>query len=267
MDDTTCKPLLKWVGGKRKLLPLIRTHFPEEFSSYYEPFLGGGAVFFGTPLRVPSFLSDVNSKLMDLYFAIRSHPEDLILSLESLPFTNTEDDFYLAREMYNQPLDLVEKSSLFLYLNRHSFNGVYRENRSGRYNVPYGRYKNPGIVSREHILTASNKLQNTTLYTSHFSGIQVPPGSFVYLDPPYHNTFAQYTSGSFGEEDHLTLRNWCDTVDTSGGKFLLSNSDTEYIRELYSSTKYTIVDVGSETTVSGKTYGRKGTNELLIRNY
>ena len=267
MDSLTCKPLLKWVGGKRKLLPLIRTHFPERFSSYYEPFVGGGAVFLGTPVRVPSFLSDVNSKLIDLYITVRDRPKDLLAALDSLPFTNTEEDFYLAREMYNQPLDSVEKSSLFLYLNRHAFNGVYRENRSGRYNVPYGRYTNPGMVSGEHVMAVSGKLQSTSLYTSSFRDIEVPCSSFVYLDPPYHNTFAQYAAGSFGEEDHLTLRNWCDTVDTSGGKFLLSNSDTEYIRELYSSPKYTIVDVGSETIVSGKTYGRKGTNELLIRNY
>ena len=267
MDSLTCKPLLKWVGGKRKLLPLIQKHYPKEFSSYYEPFLGGGAVFLGTSIDVPSFLSDVNSKLMDLYLTVRDHPKDLLDAIESLPFANTEEDFYIAREMYNRPLDLVERSSLFLYLNRHSFNGVYRENKSGRYNVPYGKYENPGMVSREHILTASDKLQSATLYTSTFMDLEVSNDSFVYLDPPYHNTFAQYSAGSFREEDHLTLRNWCDSVDALGGKFLLSNSDTEYIRELYLSPKYTIVDVASETTVSGKTYGRKGTNELLIRNY
>ena len=267
MDDFTCKPLLKWVGGKRKLLPLIQKHFPEEFSSYYEPFVGGGAVFFGTSFGVASSLSDVNSRLIDLYYTIKTSPEDLISAMEGLPFKNTEEDFYLAREMYNQPLGLVERSSLFLYLNRHSFNGVYRENQSGKYNVPYGRYKNPGMVSREHILLASDKLKSASLSTASFRDVEVSEGSFVYLDPPYHNTFAQYTAGSFREDDHLTLRNWCDTVDEVGGKFLLSNSDTGYIRELYSSPKYTIVDVASETTVSGRTYGRKGTNELLIRNY
>ena len=109
MSDTTCKPLLKWVGGKRKLLPLIQKHFPKEFSSYYEPFLGGGAVFLGTSIDVPSFLSDVNSKLMDLYLTVRDHPKDLLDAIESLPFANTEEDFYIAREMYNQPLDLVER--------------------------------------------------------------------------------------------------------------------------------------------------------------
>ena len=173
MDSLTCKPLLKWVGGKRKLLPLIQKHFPKEFSSYYEPFLGGGAVFLGTSIDVPSFLSDVNSKLMDLYLTVRDHPKDLLDAIESLPFANTEEDFYIAREMYNQPLDLVERSSLFLYLNRHSFNGVYRENKSGRYNVPYGKYKNPGMVSREHILTASDKLQSATLHTSTFMDLEV----------------------------------------------------------------------------------------------
>lgn len=269
-------PVVKWAGGKRQLLDEILPRMPRRISLYCEPFLGGGAVLFA---RQPknAMVNDLNGDLMLVYEVIRDDVEALICSLRQ--HENTAEYFYRIREFdrdkeFYRSLSRVEKASRLLYLNRTCYNGLFRVNASGEFNTPFGRYKNPTIVNEPVLRAVSRYLSAAHVRLLHedFADTlrRVPEGGFAYLDPPYDPvsdtaSFTGYSRGGFGREDQRRLRECCDDLTRRGVKFLLSNSSTEFIRELYAA--YTVETVHATRAVNADAAGRGAVEEVLIRNY
>lgn len=274
---TPPKPFVKWVGGKRQLLSDIIPRIPSEVGHYFEPFIGGGAVFWALKGRggVDKYtINDFNLELSNLYEMVRDNPEELIESLKG--HENTEKYFYairaLDREASFESLSALERASRFVYLNKTGFNGLYRVNAKGQHNVPYGRYKNPNIVDEPNIKSCSKALEGVSILTGDFEAIK--PGltkdSFVYLDPPYvplsaTSSFTGYTKDGFCVEEQLRLKEFCDYISDTGGKFLLSNSSAELVKDLYKG--YLIEEVHASRAINSRGSGRGKVVELLISNY
>ena len=268
-------PVLKWAGGKRKLLPSMIERIPDNFSGYVEPFVGGGAMFFELRSRnliAGAVLSDVNSDLISLYTIIRDKPEQLIESLVNIDYRNNREDFNRAREEFNSDPLPVRKAALMIYLNRHCFNGLYRVNFSGKFNVPFGRYNNPVIPGKEQIMEVSGSLKNVDLKCCDFENSIREAGErdFVYLDPPYQpisetSSFTSYSSGGFEEEGQRRLAKVFRDASSSGVFLMISNSDSPLIRELYSDFKISNILAARNINSNGK--GRGKINEVLITNY
>ncbi|MBN1502301.1 DNA adenine methylase [Candidatus Woesearchaeota archaeon] len=278
MISITLPVFVKWAGGKSKLIPQFKEHFPEKVESYYEPFLGGGAVFFYfTQFYKPNklVLSDINHVLVELYRNVKENPDQLIKLLKEHKSKHTPDSskyYYKMRERYNQLHNTIEKSALFLYLNKTCFNGLYRENAKGHFNVPIGRYKNPSIVNAGEIKKASSLLKNAEVFEQDFENIlpSVNKNDFVYLDPPYHpvsetSSFTSYSKQDFGKEDQKRLAEFCKKLDKKGVKFMLSNSDTKFVKELYS--EFNIHLVSTRRMISADKTKRKTINEVVVKNY
>ena len=269
-------PVVKWAGGKRQLLDEILPRMPRRISLYCEPFLGGGAVLFA---RQPknAMVNDLNGDLMLVYEVIRDDVEALIQSLRQ--HENTAEYFYRIRDFdrdkeFYGSLSRVEKASRLLYLNRTCYNGLFRVNASGEFNTPFGRYKNPTIVNEPVLRAVSRYLSAAHVRLLHedFADTlrRVPRGGFVYLDPPYDPvsdtaSFTGYSKGGFGREDQRRLRDCCDDLTRRGVEFLLSNSSTDFIRELYAA--YTVETVHATRAVNADAAGRGAVEEVLIRNY
>lgn len=269
-------PVVKWAGGKRQLLDEILPRMPRRISLYCEPFLGGGAVLFA---RQPknAMVNDLNGDLMLVYEVIRDDVEALIQSLRQ--HENTAEYFYRIRDFdrdkeFYGSLSRVEKASRLLYLNRTCYNGLFRVNASGEFNTPFGRYKNPTIVNEPVLRAVSRYLSAAHVRLLHedFADTlrRVPEGGFAYLDPPYDPvsdtaSFTGYSKGGFGREDQRRLRECCDDLTRRGVKFLLSNSSTDFIRELYAA--YTVETVHATRAVNADAAGRGAVEEVLIRNY
>lgn len=268
-------PFVKWVGGKRQLLHEIDLHVPT-FSTYYEPFVGGGAVLFHLQPR-KAVINDSNSELTNLYKVIKDSPEELIEDLKQ--HENQPDYFYNIRsrdrdrQQYEQMSD-VEKASRIIYLNKTCYNGLFRVNNAGEFNAPFGRYKNPNIVNEITIRAVSDYLSATDIqiknvdYEDSLKGIR--KGAFVYFDPPYDPVsssanFTGYTKGGFGRDEQERLKSVCDKLSAKGVKFLLSNSSTDFIRDLYKD--YTTVFVQANRAVNSKGDKRGKVAELLVKNY
>lgn len=270
------QPVLKWVGGKRQLLPEIVRHLPASYSEYHEPFLGGGAVLFH--LRPPvASVNDANGELINVYTTIRDEPEALIESLKV--HRNTAEYYYELRDQDRNAagyarLSPVARASRILFLNRTCYNGLFRVNNAGAFNSPYGRYKKPNIVNESAILAVSDYLRNNnvSIASMDFEASLAGAGasSFVYLDPPYDPVsasanFTGYAKGGFSRADQERLRQACDRLHQRGGSFLLSNSDTAFIRELYAA--YSIVSVAAKRRINSNAQGRGCVQEVLIKNY
>ena len=261
--DGKASPFVKWVGGKRSILKDIKKHFPTSFNNYYEPFVGGGAVFFDLGAK-NSFISDLNLELITTYLIIKKDVENLIQLLEIHKSNHCEEYFYKIRE--KQFLEnAVELSARFIYLNKTCYNGLYRVNKKGEFNSPFGKYKNPNIVDVDNLRLCSSYLQNVSIKYQDYSQINPKTDDFVYFDPPYHNTFIGYNSNVFDENKQIELRKFCDKLTNKGVKFLLSNSDTEFIREQYKS--YTIYEITAPRFINCKAENRTNGKELLILNY
>ena len=268
------KPILKWAGGKRQLLPEIMKRMPESFKGYWEPFLGGGALFFELHNRKTissGFLSDLNVDLISVYKYIRNEPQELIESINNLNYGNNENDYYAARKEFNSKPEPLRRAALMIYLNRHCFNGLYRVSSSGNFNVPFGRYKNPRIPDQDDILSMSEALKNVELECCDFEPAlkNVEKNDFVYLDPPYHPLsktafFTSYNSGSFGPAEQERLFSVFENVSSRGAFVVMSNSDSQLIRELYSS--YHIFEITANRSINSDKSGRKGITELIITN-
>lgn len=243
---------------------------------YCEPFLGGGAVLFS---RQPSkaIVNDINRDLISVYEVIRDEPELLIQSLKR--HKNTAEYFYLIRDLDRdkeayQKLPKVEKASRLIFLNKTCFNGLFRVNSSGEFNSPFGHYKNPNIVN-EPVLRAVSKYFNSNdvqFYSEDFAKTlaRVPRGAFVYLDPPYDpisdtSNFTGYNQGKFDRQEQIRLKQCCDELTSRGVKFLLSNSATSFILELYES--YKIKTVRAKRAINSDASKRGAVEEVLIRNY
>lgn len=280
ISDT--KPFLKWVGGKTQLLSEIRVRLPQEFSIYYEPFVGAGAVYFSVAHRIhAAHLSDVNSDLINVYSVIKDFPQDLIQELSY--HKNTEDHFYTVRNADRQPeyahWTNIQKAARFIYLNKTCFNGLYRVNSKGEFNVPFGKYANPKFCDQHTIEKCSLILnKNLTTLGSHgyadivsmVQSIPNPLSVFVYLDPPYvpltnTSNFVSYSKDGFGEDQHRELAEVYTTLSDMGVKCMLSNSSTPLVFDLYKN--YTIHTVSAKRNVACTSQGRRTVLEVLVTNY
>lgn len=241
-EKAAYRPFLKWAGGKSKLISQYEEFFPKAFTNYYEPFLGGGAVFFYLKQTRPEFkavLTDINADLINTYILVRDRVEELIDRLKEHQRNHNKDYYYDLRSFHN--LTGLEAAARFIYLNKTCFNGLYRVNPKGEFNVPVGRYKDPKICNPDLLYAVSESLQNVEIAERSFDTVLDYAKSsedFVYFDPPYYplsNTseFTGYTRNSFGKEDQIRLKEVFAKLADRGVKVMLSNSDCEFIRELY----------------------------------
>lgn len=269
-------PVVKWVGGKRQLLDEIAPRLPKRITTYCEPFLGGGAVLFSLQPR-NAIVNDLNADLMLVYEVIRDDVELLIAALEQ--HENTAEYFYNIRDLDRdkdayREMSAIERASRIIYLNKTCYNGLFRVNASGEFNSPFGHYKNPNIVNAPVLRAVSKYLTANNIQLLHidFEEVlqRVPRGGFVYLDPPYDPvsdtaSFTGYNRGGFGREEQERLKRCCDELAARGVRFLLSNSATSFIKELY--TGYTVEIVHAKRTINSDASKRGAVEEVLIRNY
>lgn len=265
--QATPQPFLKWAGGKRNLLPELKKRMPKVYSAYYEPFVGGGALFFSHPMG-KSFLSDVNEELITCYRVIKDSPEALIQRLAELKADHSEKQYYEVRSRHDLENPL-ERAARMIYLNKTCYNGLYRVNSKNEFNVPMGRYKSPGIFDEANLRLCSRWLQETSLEGGDFTAIRPEQGDFVYFDPPYHDTFTGYTPLNFNEDDQIRLRDFCLELDSQGIFVMVSNSDTPFIRKIYKPfrEKGKISAILAPRPINSKADERKNGKEVIITNY
>ncbi len=265
----TAKPFLKWPGGKRRLLSTLQKNLPDSFDTYFEPFLGGGAMFFGLR-HVPSILSDLNRDLIDCYRAVSLDP--LRVRIAASSWSNTESDFKRVRSLNPKAWPLHVRAARLIFLNKTCFNGLFRVNQKGRFNTSFGRYKNPTIIDEENFQLCHEVL-NRKVQMIHDTVWDVcplvGPGDFVYMDPPYYPTsdtsFVSFTSDRFLEEEHVRLNREFYRLTDIGAKVMLSNSAAPWVREAYK--RFTVIEVQDRRSISATTKGRSIVGELLIKNY
>lgn len=268
-----CKPVLKWVGGKRQLIADIKDNLPASFNSYFEPFIGGGALFFNLK-KTECHINDFNEDLVNVYKVIKRQPHKLIEALGK--HSNTAEYYYKIRALDRTPkfaeMSEVDRASRFIFLNKTGFNGLYRVNKAGQNNVPFGKYNNPRIVDKDNILECNKLLQKTFITQGDFEKIKakIKKGDFVYFDPPYipiskTSSFTSYTSNGFNIKEQQRLRKFCDYIDSIGAYFLLSNSSADEVTALYQD--YRIQKVTANRAINCKSAGRGKVGELLIMNY
>lgn len=270
-------PFLKWVGGKRQLIDQIKPCLPKDISKlkYIEPFLGGGAVYFHLQKK-HAVINDANADLINAYSVVKNNLDELLASLKK--HENTADYFYKIRELDRSDsfgnLSNIDRASRLIYLNKTCFNGLYRVNNSGEFNSPFGNYKNPNIVNEPVLKAVSNFLCNADvkiLNADYVTAIKSADAkSFIYFDPPYHpisnsSNFTGYVQGGWGEDEQVRLKNTCDELNTKGVKFLLSNSSSKFILDLYKDFK--INTVRANRAINSVGDGRGAIDEVLIRNY
>jgi len=260
----TVKPFIKWVGGKRSILNILIERLPKSYTSYNECFVGGGALFFELQPE-HAVLSDINSRLIITYIAIRDSLDQVIDLLKKHKEKHSKSYYLQARDYFSHEQDPTVIASLFIYLNKTCFNGLYRVNQSGKFNVPMGDYKNPAILDENNLRNVSKVLQNVEITQCPFYQSEIKNGAFYYLDPPYHNTYSSYDSNKFGDIEHKNLADFCKQLNKAGCYFMLSNSDTDLIRELYKD--FVIEGVIANRFVSCTVAQRGKAGELLIRNY
>lgn len=266
-------PFVKWVGGKRQLMFELLKNMPKSYNRYFEPFIGGGALFFELQPE-NAYISDVNKELINLYTIVRDNVYELI---EDLSKHEVSKEYFLEIRNIDRTekyagLSKVERASRFIYLNRTCFNGMYRVNSHGQFNVPYGYYKNPRIIDESNLLNCSDLLKKTEIICTDFSEIliKVKKGDFVYFDPPYvplneTSSFTSYTKNGFDIDMQFKLREVCDELDSMGVKFMLSNSDTKLVNELYAN--YEVKKVFASRQINANADGRGKITEVLVRNY
>ena len=266
-------PIVKWVGGKRQLMFELLKNMPKNYNRYFEPFIGGGALFFELQPE-NAYVSDMNEELINLYLVVRDNVEELITDLKTHEITK---EYFLQirnvdRTEGYKNWSKIKKASRFIYLNRTCFNGMYRVNSRGEFNVPFGHYKNPRIVDENNLYNCSKLLQDTEIRHADFSAIleKVKKGDFVYFDPPYvplseTSSFTSYTKDGFDIDMQFKLRDVCDELDSMGVKFMLSNSDTKLVNELYEN--YNIKKVFASRQINANANGRGKITEVLVRNY
>jgi DNA adenine methylase len=264
-ENTFARPFLKWVGGKRSILDELVKRMPANYpGGYHEPFIGGGALFFRVqPTR--AYLADINFHLVITYQAVRDDVERLITNLNLHAKNHNLAYFQKARERLCKEKDTTKIAALLIYLNKTCFNGLYRVNKSGKFNVPMGSYKDPTLFEEDVLRNDSQVLQGVTLYQHPFDQTPIVREAFYYLDPPYHKTYDGYNGSGFDDAEHMRLAQLCREINTAGAYFMLSNSDTEFVRTLYNG--FTIEQISASRSVSCKGHQRGKENELLIRNY
>ena len=266
--------LIKWAGGKQRISPIIISKFQSR-ENYYEPFSGGGTIFLNvlfSELKYSNyFISDGNPLLIEAFNNIKNHPLDVISLLESFAENNSKE-FYLDLRVRFKELESIERTSAFLYINRVCFNGLYRENSKGIFNVPYGSPVSfVTIVQKDNILKISDIIQNIdfshSLFDSFYtriSEIEDLSNSFFYFDPPYYGTFTDYISAQFNVDSQIKLFELCKLIGDKNGKFVLSNSSDDFIKNLYSD--FEMNEISVKRSISANINSRKNINELLVNN-
>lgn len=258
------KPFVKWVGGKRSILPELVKRMPSSYGRYHESFLGGGALFFEVQPK-DAYLSDINFHLIIAYQAVRDDLETLIKLLAKHDKAHSKEYYLKCRVQLTEETDKTKIAALFIYINKTCYNGLYRVNKAGKYNVPMGSYKNPNILDEPNLRAVSTVLQGVEIMQRPFAQVVPQKGDFFYFDPPYHQTYDQYSNDRFADEQHTNLAALCRQIDKAGAYFMLSNSDTDFVQGLYEG--FVMEDVLASRNVSCKSDQRGRHNELLIRNY
>ncbi|MGC8472701.1 MAG: DNA adenine methylase [Acidimicrobiales bacterium] len=261
------RPFIKWVGGKRSILPLLLERVPPSFSRYAEPFVGGGALFFA--LRAAGFgqpaqLADANERLVTTYEVVRDDVDALIEVLAFHADAHDAEHYRLARLELSSETDPVKKAALFIYLNKTCFNGVYRVNKADVFNMGLGTLDSGWVLDADNLRQASAALQGVVLAHGDFSALVPASGDFVYLDPPYDKTYTGYTTQGFDESFQRRVAELCRSIDQVGGLFLASNADTPLIRALYDG--FVVEEVSAVRSVSCAGHQRGRVRELLISN-
>lgn len=291
------KPFIKWVGGKSQLIEQLDAQLPADFDSlenvtYIEPFVGGGAMLFYMLQHYPNInhaiINDINPDLTTCYRTVRDNPKELIASLQDIENTyfslNTEEArkefFIVVRNRYNEKnLDPIENTTKFFFLNKTCFNGLYRVNKKGLFNVPFGRYSNPTICNPETILKDSELLQRVEILNGDFEETfkYAQGNTLFYFDPPYRplndtSSFNNYAKEAFNDDAQIRLKKYCDRINDAGFKFMLSNSDGKSINGednffdvLYAA--YQIERVLASRSINSNPNKRGELTEILVRNY
>lgn len=266
------RPFIKWVGGKTQLLPELVKRVPKTMDRYYEPFLGGGALFFRLQPE-QAILTDINSDLVSLYRVIRDSVEALIEDMDQHVYD--KDYFYRLRSVdrtsaYKTWTD-VQRASRLIYLNKTCYNGLYRVNSKGQFNVPFGRYTNPTILNADNLRACSRALQGTAIALTDFRAVSdaARPGDFVYFDPPYAPlsataNFTGYTKDGFDRDMQYALRDLCRDLDRAGVQFMVSNSSAPLVLDLYD--EFTVDLVYATRLINSKAGGRGKIPEVLVTN-
>lgn len=270
--NVNCKPFIKWAGGKARLIPELIKQLPE-FNHYFEPFMGGGAFFFYLkPTRAT--LIDINSDLTNVYQIIQNNVEELIVDLKK--HIHSSDYFYEIRDADRRPefrdWSPIQRASRLIYLNKTCYNGLYRVNSQGQFNVPFGSYENPRILDEINLRACSHFLKSTTLLTGSFLSVEalVKPEDFIYFDPPYAPLsptayFTNYSQAGFDESMQIALRDLCNRLTERGVKWMQSNSSAELILDLYH--QYNVRLVEAARAINSKTAKRGKIKEVIITNY
>jgi DNA adenine methylase len=253
------RPIVKWAGGKSKILKDLRKYFPKSFGKYVEPFLGGGSVYFSL-MPGKAILSDSNKDLMTTYKVVREDVNSLIEYMKT--YQNTPEFFYGIRKAV--PKSDLEVAANFLFLNKTCFNGLYRVNKAGEFNVPFGSYKNPNLCDAGNLKLASKALHGASLLSGDFEDVLrlISKEDFVYMDPPYVATFNDYSRDGFNMDCQERLAKAFEVLPCKG---ILSNSDEPWVRERYKD--FTIIEIKSARSINSKGDGRGKVSELIIKNY
>lgn len=268
------KPFIKWIGCKRSLLPEILKRVPEKFNRYWEPFIGGGALFYELwnqgrfcNLEKNAIISDINGTLINAYEVVRNHPDQIIDKLKWYQENHSEEFYYAQRA--DEPADSISKAAWFIYLNKTGFNGMWRvSSKTGKNNVPFGKAKNPTIYTEEGIRKSSEALKSAKIFNGGFEEIEPVKGDFVYFDPPYfpitERSYKVYNGNKFEIEQQTMLRDFSKTLAIHGTHVMISNLNCEFIRDLYSDPIFNVQIILAPRYINSKGDGRKSVEEVLI---
>lgn len=277
LKNKNLKPVTKWVGGKRQLLSALYQYLPQKFNRYYEPFVGGGALLFSLAPE-KAVINDANTELMNVYRVIKQQPPALTDVLSKMARYNSKD-FYLQvraldRSKVYDLLTPVQRAARLLYMLRVDYNGMYRVNSQNQFNVPYGRQQKSAIVNSENIMAVHDYFANNDieLLSGDFAlaVADAQAGDLVYFDPPYvplnpTSSFTSYTKDDFGDQEQRRLAQWFSDLDQKGVYVILSNSDTDYVRDLYQEFNIHIVQASRSVNANGQHRGK--VNEVIVTNY
>lgn len=269
MIEAAAAPVLKWAGGKGQLLGALMPRLPARFTRYYEPFAGGAALFFALAPR-KAVLCDTNAELVNVYTVVRDELPGLVRNLRGYRYDKKL--FYEVRSQRPDSLDEVARAARFIYLNRTCFNGLYRVNRRGEFNVPFGRYTNPTILDLPRLQKASRVLQEAEVRLTDFAAVdeEAKRGDFVYFDPPYvprnrTSSFTAYTAEAFDMAAQERLAELFRRLDRRGCKLMLSNSDTEPVHKLFKG--FRVERVPANRNINARASARGAIYEVIVRNY
>ncbi|MEH2197207.1 DNA adenine methylase [Nostoc sp.] len=270
--ETSPRPFLKWAGGKSRLIQQYIPYFPKSYKNYYEPFLGGGAVFFHLQPNIAT-LTDINTELINTYCCVRDRVDELIALLKEHKIQHNKDYYYSIRNNYGGTD--IEKAARLIYLNKTCFNGLYRVNSQGKFNVPLGRYENPNICSEILLQAASEALSHAEIQQADFTEVlnhATSSDDFVFFDPPYYpisdtSYFTAYSQNCFTKKDQELLRDTCAELASRGVKVMVCNSDSEFIINIYKDINFESYKIKAARSINSNIKNRGMINELLITSF